>query len=121
MTDTRDRVKNKKEEFAGIIDNMEETKETPKKRHYDTKTPCPSCGERIGFVQPDCPFCGESIPFLSDRAGKLLLSLGCLLALGFAFSIFYFWDEGGMLLSYLFRGLVGLAIAFALGERASRY
>ena len=39
---------------------MEEPKKTYKKRHYDTKLPCPGCGERIGFVQSTCPFCEEN-------------------------------------------------------------
>ena len=110
----------KKEDFASIIDSMEENKKIAKKRHYDTKIPCPSCGERIGFVQPDCPFCGESIPFWSDKAGKVLLSLGSLIALGFLVSVFYFWDSGASGY-FLPRVFLGLALIFGLGERASRY
>ena len=96
---------------------MNETKKTPKKRHYDSKLPCPGCGERIGFDEPDCPFCGESIPFWSDKAGKVMFGLGFFLAAGYLFSVFYFWEEGGMFLGYLAKGLGPLALAIVSADR----
>ena len=71
---------------------MTEQKKTPKKRHYDTKLPCPGCGERIGFIESTCPFCDEKIPFTSDKAGKIIVVLGCLLALGFFWFRFLFLE-----------------------------
>jgi hypothetical protein len=100
---------------------MKETKITPKKRNYDTKLPCPGCGERIGFVEPICPFCGDRIPFWSDKAGKVLFGLGFVLAAGYLFSIFYYWEEGGLALGYLGKGLVPLALAIASADRMFRY
>ena len=100
---------------------MGEHTTTSKKRHYDTKIPCPGCGERIGVVQPDCPFCGESIPFWGDRAGKLLLSIGFIFASGYLASMIYFWEEGGYLLGQLLKGFGWMALALASAAGASRY
>jgi len=100
---------------------MPEINKIPKKRHYDTKLPCPGCGERIGFVESTCPFCGDRIPFLSDKAGKILCGLGFVLATGYLFSVFYYWEEGGMVLGYLGKGLVPIAIALVSADRMFRY
>lgn len=105
-----------------ILMNMEENQKIKRKRHYDTKIPCPSCNERIGVVQPHCPFCGEAIPFWGDRGGKLLLSLGFCLASGSLFFLFYFWEDGSYLFSgHLLKGFVLLALAVTSAAGASRY
>jgi hypothetical protein len=100
---------------------MTEEKKTPKKRHYDTKLPCPSCGERIGFVESTCPFCEERIPFTSDKAGKVLFGLGAFLALGYLFSVFYFWEEGGMYLGSIGRGIGMMIFALVSADRMFRF
>ena len=99
---------------------MEDKKKTPKKRHYDTKLPCPGCGERIGFVQSTCPFCDERISFTSDKAGKVLFRFGCFLAVGYLCSIIYFWEEP-YLLQALSIILVGIGIVIAAADRVTRY
>jgi len=100
---------------------MTEEKKTPKKRHYDTKLPCPSCGERIGFIESTCPFCYERIPFTSDKAGKIIFGTGCFLALGYLGSMVYFWEEGGMFLGSIGRGIGMMILVLVSADRMFRY
>ena len=78
---------------------MDRLKKPPQKTKFDTKTPCPSCGERIGCVESYCPFCGDEIPLKNwfhlsnDKTGKVILGLAVFLLLGYFFTICYFWGE----------------------------
>jgi len=78
---------------------MDKLKKPPKKGKFDTKTPCPSCGERIGCVETYCPFCGDEIPLKNwfqlsnDKTGRVILGVAVLLLLGYCFTVFYFWGE----------------------------
>ena len=50
-----------------------------------------------------------------------MFGLGFFLAAGYLFSVFYFWDEGGMFLGYLAKGLGPLALAIVSADRMFRY
>lgn len=114
-------MEQQEKKFSIIIDSMGETKKISKKHHFDNKITCPGCGERIGFVAPTCPFCDESIPFWSDRAGKVMLGIGCFLALVYLVSLIYFWEEhSGSLLS-LGEVAFWFIVALTMGDRATRY
>lgn len=90
-------------QYSFILDIMDKPKKPPRKYKFDTKSPCPGCGERIGFVESTCPFCGDEIPFKSwlqlsnDRTGRVILGIALLLLLGYFFTIYYFWGEPGPL------------------------
>lgn len=106
---------------------MDQTKMPPKKRKFDTKSPCPSCGERVGCVESYCPFCGDEIPLKSwlrlsnDKTGRVILGVAVFLLSGYFFTIFYFWGE---LLSkiLIIMGLpfYVLAEAYAYGDNRRR-
>ena len=83
-------------------------------------SPAPAVERESVSCNRDCPFCGESIPFWSDKAGKIMLSLGCFLALGYLFSIFYFWEDSNFLL-FLTKGFLGIGMFFAAADKATRY
>jgi len=92
---------------------MKDRVSTRKKKRFDPKSPCPHCGERIGFVEPRCPFCSNSLPYWSDSSGKILLSLGILLMSGYLLALYLSWGNEGATTLLAGMARVFVAVGFA--------
>lgn len=102
---------------------MDKTGKLKPIKRFDPKSPCPHCGEKIGFVESHCPLCGEEIPYWGDTAGKIVIGLGVLLASSYVLGLYFSWGENDALTELLLqmgRAFCGLAIILAHGNKSWR-